>query len=128
MAEQQFAVGRRLVSTLPPAFSFLPPLTMVRFAGEPIPSDIRQLADLPYWSELIEEHDPDRPRFTVCLYHCPRNICECKDDDGCETKIGVYVGTDDPFEPKFCPHHYQALHTPPDNSYQMIPMTSSGSE
>ena len=96
---------------------------MVRSAGEPIPSDPKLLASLPYMSELVSEHDPDRPQFTVCLYHCPWNICEFRDEGGCEKMIGVYVGTDDPFEPKFCPHHYQAMHTPPNNAYNLVPMS-----
>ena len=28
-------------------------------------------------------------------------ICECKDDGPCDTMLGLYVGTEDPFEPKF---------------------------
>jgi len=94
---------------------------MIRFAGEPLPDDIRFLGELPYRSQIVVAHDPDSPSLLVCLFHCARNICECRDEGECQTTLGLYFGTEDPFEPKFCLNHYQKMHTPPNNAYVLIP-------
>lgn len=58
--------------------------------------------------------DRENSEIDVAMWHSDENICALKDDaavtqfDGtdCITKHGIYFGTSDSREPKFCPAHY----------------------
>lgn len=57
----------------------------------------------------LEARLPDEKEgegLDCAMFHSPENICELQDTHDCITDNGLYFGTSDSREPKFCPRHY----------------------
>lgn len=82
---------------------------------------MHRLVELPFRSVLDLAHDPTQPGLDVWLWQSPENLCELdgSDQGRCDTTAGLYYGTGDEREPKFCPRHFYATHYGPDASYQL---------
>lgn len=60
------------------------------------------------------EGETTENEFLVAIFYSSENICDLLDSD-CITFHGIYFGTDDEREPKFCPRHYFE-----ENGYKLI--------
>ena len=53
-----------------------------------------------------EKNDKDRSELDSALWYSSTNVCEFNEPLNCITEHGLYFGTSDEREPKFCPFHY----------------------
>ncbi len=52
-----------------------------------------------------EWRDRENTECDVAMYHSKENACEMQ-DEVCTTHSGLYFGTTNPTEPKFCSAHF----------------------
>lgn len=66
----------------------------------------------------------DDSEFSVAAWESPKNICDI-DDSSCLV-TGLYFGTDDSREPKFCPRHYflDIVSGDGHSNYNLVPIRS----
>ena len=85
------------------------------------------VAQLPFVSRLRSDHSPtdEKPTFDVVIWQSATNICEQREFGfgRCDTGEGLYYGTSDSREPKFCPRHYYEMHFGERASYQLLDQT-----
>ena len=80
---------------------------------------MKKIQDLNIIAFLPE--DRDNSELDVAMWQSDSNICECQGDGGhleCQTRDGIYFGTSDSREPKFCPAHFFG-----DTAYQLAPIS-----
>ena len=99
-------------------------------AGEGLADRPKYLGTAPFISVLVEDDLPFDPArstyFEVGLWSSQVNECE---DSGhaeeCDLVSGVFYGTPDLREPKFCPRHFYERHTGSNAASRLMP-TSIG--
>jgi hypothetical protein len=65
---------------------------------------MKKVQDLKLTAFLPE--DKENSSLDTAMWYSNENLCERADEGGCITKNGLYFGTQDSREPKFCPRHF----------------------
>ena len=75
---------------------------------------MKKIQDLKLIAFLPE--DKEGSMLDVAMWFSAKNLCERQEEAACITKNGIYFGTTDSVEPKFCPLHFFA-----DDAYTIEP-------
>ena len=76
---------------------------------------MKKIQDLKLAAFLPE--DAENSALDTAMWQSNQNLCERADEGQCITKNGIYFGTPDSHEPKFCPRHFFQ-----DDAYSLKPI------
>ncbi len=71
---------------------------------------LKKIQDLKLVAFLLDE-GKENLSLDLAMWYCDENACELAETGKCITENGIYFGTIDGREPKFCPVHFFSSET-----------------